>query len=170
MLEKGHRKICRLVHNTSNSCNWVNPLSNLRRSSPEIWSRGLPRMFNFDRDGSLLGERAWEVKRTEREIVSKRVLKAVYLFIKDQSRTLDTSGSLWMHLSERSIVAILSNNVLSTKEQGLSAPTMSAQKLNAHSPALLVKRELYISNPERLSRTDLSILATPKGQHNVRTW
>jgi len=51
-------------------------------------------MFNFDRDGSLLGERAWEVKRTEREIVSKRVLKAVYLFIKDQSRTLDTSGSL----------------------------------------------------------------------------
>jgi len=67
-----------------------------------------------------------------------------------------------MHLSERSIVAILSNNVLSTKEQGLSAPTMSAQKLNAHSPALLVKRELYISNPKRLSRTALSILEHQK--------
>jgi hypothetical protein len=72
-----------------------------------------------------------------------------------------------MHLPERSIVTILSNIVFSTEKQGLSAPIMSAQKLNAHSPALLVKCELYISNPDRPSRTALSKL--PKGQQNVRS-
>lgn len=73
-----------------------------------------------------------------------------------------------MHLSERSIISILPNSVLSIEEQGLSAPTMSAQKPNAHSPALLVKCELYISNPERPSRTALSILARPAGQQECQ--
>ena len=49
-------------------------------------------MFNFDRDGSLLGERAWEVKRTEREIVSKRVLKVVLFIYK---RSVEDIGYLW---------------------------------------------------------------------------
>jgi hypothetical protein len=73
-----------------------------------------------------------------------------------------------MHLSERSIVVILSNNVFSTEKQGLSAPTMSVQKPNAHTPAIFVNWELYISKSGSPSRTALSILQT-KRDESVRS-
>ena len=64
---------------------------------------------------------------------------------------------------------ILSNVVLDTEEHGLSGPTMSAQKPNAHSPALFVNCELYISNSQSTSRTALSILQTEERNLNVRS-
>lgn len=71
-----------------------------------------------------------------------------------------TSGSLWIHLLDRSSDVIpLKAGELSIEKSRLSGPITPSQKFNAHEPNLAVKHELYISNAGRASVNAFAILS-----------